>query len=480
MRILPLVVVGILLGQVVTMPWWVAIIGGAICSIVALVPHYRRLTQLYAVAAIILWSMGSALLKQPYTLPEPNEPTTIRAHIVSTPHSQGRWQRCDATIWVEGESRRIILNADTCINISLGEYGRVRGYLNPLPEGSYGSLMQRRGYIGQLYATRKGDWQASNTLSTPLIEAQKIRNTLVERLERLDMDEDAEAVTKAMLLGAREDIDRSLRTSYSRAGASHILAISGLHVGIVAMVVWWLTWFIPIIGRRGHIWRNLCAALIMLLYATITGLSPSVVRATIMFLTAQVALAYGTSRSALNLLTGAATLMLLINPNNLFDISFQLSVIAVAGIALGMEPAKEFFAIPNNRLLKALLGIVLVGICSTLVTLPLVAHTFSTVSLVGIFLNPLVILTAQIIVLGGLIWVTLPLDFLSPVARWIIEGAAQLQNNIVSEAASLPWAALQVEIPKWIVWLCYLLMVVVILVADEWKTKKRWRVEEKS
>jgi competence protein ComEC len=255
------------------------------------------------------------------------------------------------------------------------------------------------------------------------------------------------------------------------------LAISGLHVGLVAMLVLGFCWLLPIATRRGHILRSVVAILTMLLYAFATGLSPSVVRATLMFCTAQMALAYGSAKSSLNLLTAAATVMLIVNPNNLFDISFQLSFLAVVGITLGFGPLMELTgATHSRRPIRALWGVVIVGLTSTIATLPLVGHTFSTVSLVGIFLNPLVIVTAEIIVLLGFIWVTLPLGFLQPVASTLIQGAAELQNRLVEGAGSLSWAALEVEIPAWVVVLSYLLMATGIIVSLLWKEKKVWKI----
>ena len=198
-----------------------------------------------------------------------------------------------------------------------------------------------------------------------------------------------------------------------------------------------------------------------------------------MFVVAQMALCYGTSRSVVNILAGAATVMLLVNPNNLFDISFQLSFVAVVGIVVGMPSATDYFGEQRggNLLWRTLLGIVLVGLCSTLATLPLVAHTFSVVSLVGIFINPIVILTAEIIVVGGLIWVSLPLEWLHKPFEWIVGGAAQLQNRVVEYAAGLDWPALECEVPLWITLVAYGLMLAGIALAAAWREKKRWKME---
>ena len=98
-------------------------------------------------------------------------------------------------------------------------------------------------------------------------------------------------------------------------------------------------------------------------------------------------------------------------------------------------------------------------------------------SIVGIVLNPLVIVSAQIIVMCGLIWVTLPLGFLEPLARVLIGGAAQLQNLVVSHTASLPWVAVDVAPPAWLVALIYGAMATLLMVAATRKDTKEWKTE---
>ena len=477
-KILPFVIVGILLGQVVTLTWWVAVISAAVCTLVGYRLRHKPLGEVYMAVSITLWALCTTTLRTPRTIPTPKTPDQWETIITSHPVTSGRWQRCDAELFLKGGSEKIILQVDTASTIKLGQRGTLYGYLNPLPEGSYGALMQRRGYVGQLWATDQGDWKVTGEQSSPLIYARSVQQQLVGRIERLNLPKEEEAVVEAMLLGWRGDISKELRDSYSRAGSSHLLAISGLHVGIVAMLIWWLCWLLPLSSRRGHIIRNLVAIGAMLLYGVVTGLSPSVVRATIMFCVAQVALIYGSRRSALNLLSGAAAVMLIVNPNNLFDISFLLSVVAVMGIALGMEPTMRLLGGEGGgRMLRSIRGVVVVGLCSTIATLPLVAPTFGTVSLVGIFLNPFVIVTAEIIVLMGFIWVTLPLEFLEPLFRSVVGGAAWLQNRMVEVAADLSWAAIDVELPGWMVAVGYLLLAIGIVVAMCRKEKRECKIK---
>lgn len=475
LKILPLVIIGILLGEAIEVRWWVAALGAALCTLMAIRLKRESWGGVYIAAATLLWSLTATSLRHTPTIADPAHPAEYSATITSYPTTSGCWQRCDAELDEWGE---IILWADTTLTLSIGERGTLWGYLNPLPEGSYGALMSRRGYVGQLWATSEEDWvPTGESVHSTLIAGRNLQHSLVERIERLDLPGDEEAVVEAMLVGWRGDVTHELRESYSRAGSSHLLAISGLHIGLVAMLIWWLCWLLPITSRKGHIVRNILATSLILLYTLLSGLSPSAVRAAIIFVVAQMALVYGTSKSAINLLTGAASVMLLLNPNNLYDISFQLSFVAVVGISLGYAPLMDMVAERGSRRwLRSLAGVVVVGLCSTVATLPLVAHTFSVVSLVGIFLNPLVILTAEIIVLLGFIWVTLPLDCLQSAMSSLIGGAASLQNRVVEGVAAMPWSALEVTMPHWVVVGSYLLMGVGIAVSLVWKDRKRWRV----
>lgn len=475
-KILPLVVVGILLAEWVVVVWWVVALAAVACGIASLYLRPKWVGQSYGAVAIVLWALCSAQLHRPQCATQMK--SVVEESVVVTTHpsaNHSRWQRSDATLHLDGHRHKVILSADSAIHISLGQRATASGFIAPLPEGSYGELMARRGYYGTLYLTHPNDYHPTDTLTTLPIAARRVQQRLIERIHSLGLNGDEQGVVVAMLLGSRDGLSPALRRNYSLTGSSHLLAISGLHVGLVAMVVWWLCWALPLAGRKGHLWRNLVAGGVMVAYAFITGLSPSVVRATLMFYTAQIALAYGTPRQSVGVLCGAAVLMLLANPNNLYDISFQLSVVAVVGIAVGYEPLSRWLGGQSSRRwLRWLVGIVVVALCSTAATLPLVAHTFGTVSWVGIFLNPIVILTAQIIVLSGIIWVSLPLEALAPVAKWVIGGAATLQNQVVERAAQLPAVAAQVEVPTSVVVLCYALMALGVVAATLTKERKQW------
>jgi competence protein ComEC len=155
---------------------------------------------------------------------------------------------------------------------------------------------------------------------------------------------------------------------------------------------------------------------------------------------------------SINILAGTAFVMLAFDTHLLFDISFQLSFIAVAGIVLWAMPLYRLCA-TQFKLVNLIVGVLLVGIVSTLATMPLVAKTFSTISLVGILINPAVILLANIVVLAGVIALALP--FVGVVAEF----AASLQNTIIEWAASLPYGHFNIAISESAMWGIYVLFI---------------------
>ena len=227
------------------------------------------------------------------------------------------------------------------------------------------------------------------------------------------------AILRALIIGDKSRLDPELRDSFTRVGVAHVLAISGLHIGLVAIVaygVWWwllarsqyllLMWSVP----------KLAAFLtlpVVLLYAGLAGGSVSTVRAVIMVAVFLAALLLDKEEEVFRSLALAALIVSLIWPGAILDISFQLSFVAVLAIFLGLhrfriwrenrDKARE--GDPSQwrqRLLRwaGLYG--LVTLSATVGTLPLVATHFHTVPLVGFAANLLVVpfLGSAAVVLG--------------------------------------------------------------------------------
>jgi competence protein ComEC len=335
-----------------------------------------------------------------------------------------------------------------------------RGWFNPIDTtgSSYGELMRRRGYHGRIYLT-PGNLlrEAPHVSKTPAWFAQRLHMAAARKLDRLNLSGDSKAVVTAMTIGDRRGITPDLREDYARSGAAHLLSVSGLHVGIVFMLINIVLYLLPSL-RRGHLVKNAVCIAAIWLYSMAAGLSPPVVRSAIMFSFAQLALAASSRRSALNIILGSAVVMLAMNPNHAGDMSFLMSYTAVLSIAVFFGPIYRMVS-TKYKLVNALTGVLVVGLVASIGNAPLVSYWFGNFSPIGILLNPLVILTGNLIVLIGVFWLLVPGGVLSGAFSFVLDLAARVQNAAVEWAGGQEWAIFTGNIPGWGVFLCYFLLI---------------------
>ena len=474
---------GVIAARLIEVPAAVALVCFAV--IFACTIAFRR----HKVGHIYLWFTISLFFFAASTIARPRAaiPQGVRieavAQIAENPYKHGRWQRTTANVGyyrAEGDmvwtrvDERIQLYADTCYRIAVGQQTALRGWLNPIDTtgNGYGDLMRLRGQHGRLYLTPGNLVRTAPHVSrTPVYYASRLQDAAVKRLARLRLDPDELAVVTAMTAGDKRNISRELRGNYSDTGAAHLLAVSGLHVGIVFMLVNLLLYLLPAV-RRGHIWKNALAVAAVWLYAAMAGLAPSVVRATLMFSFAQAALASGSTRNALNIMLGSAVVMLALNPNYWGDPGFMLSYAAVLSIAAFFGPV--FRRVRSRyKAVNVLVSIIIVGLAASLGTAPLIAWWFGDIPIAGMVINPVVILTAHIVVMFGVLWVMMPFEFLNPLFSWVLEQAAWVQNSVVAWSASLRWASTPVDMPLW----CVVLIYAGYIALAVWINRSRERVQ---
>ena len=376
-----------------------------------------------------------------------NTPVEMLVAVESTSVERNGYTSAEAKIETDQNNTlsgsKVVLWGDSLTRFKAGDKLLLTTAVYPFraDRKQYTQLMQHRGFVGSISINH-------NTIYEYFPAKRKtLHDRAVSRLQGAMAKGDARAVVLAMTTGERSEISSELRQSYSASGASHLLAVSGLHIGIAFMLINIL--LLPmVLLRYGNIVRSILAVALIWLYVWLCGMSPSAVRAAIMFSLLQFSLSSLREYMSVNILAGTAFVMLAFNSHLLFDISFQLSFIAVAGIILWAMPLYRVCA-TRFKFLNSIIGIMLVGISSTLATMPLVANTFSIVSLVGILINPAVILLANIVVLAGVVAIALP--FTAVVAEY----AAEWQNQIVEWAASLPYGHFEVAIPEWTMWVIY-------------------------
>lgn len=444
---------GVVAARLVSVPWWAAAACALVVFACAVAVRQKPWADIYVWASVMLFffAVGTAALRES-RLPS-GERVRMVAQIAERPYARGRWSATTAHVgycsagdgvWTRVDER-IQLMVDTCYRVRVGEQIAFRGWVNPVDttDSSYGRLMHLRGQHSRVWLVPGNLLRVAPHISrTPVYYAARLQEHAIERLSRLDISPDRLGVVTAMTAGDKRGVDRGVRGSYSATGAAHLLAVSGLHVGIVFVLVNLLLYLLPTV-RRGHIVKNIAAILAIWLYAAAAGLAPSVVRAALMFSFAQLALASGSYRNGLNIMLGSAVVMLALNPNYWGDPSFMLSYAAVLSIAAFFRPlyrlVRTRFAVVN-----ALLSVVVVGVVASLGTAPLVAYWFGNIPLAGMVINPPVILTAHVIVMCGVLWVIAPVGPLGPLFSGVLDFAAGVQNAIVDWSARLPWAAVHV------------------------------------
>jgi len=265
--------------------------------------------------------------------------------------------------------------------------------------------------------------------------AETIRETLNKRLQKLPLKPIELAFINALFLGQRQDITADIYEAYKKAGAIHILAISGLHVGILLLIIRFI--LKPLLYfRHGKFVRLLIILCVLWSFAIIAGLSPSVVRAVTMFSLFAIVKGLKRSSNSLNTLAVSGFILLLVRPTFCFDVGFQLSYAAVASIII-VKPVLDKWWRIKHWIGNWFLDLLKVSIAAQIGVLPLSLYYFHQFP--GLFfVTNMVVIPCLIVILGlGILMLVLigihqPPDLLIQILSWII----QLMNWFVEWVAS--------------------------------------------
>ncbi len=309
-------------------------------------------------------------------------------------------------------------------------------------EFDYVRYLHHKGCTGTAYVAA-GHWKLEKHTDTRTLlhAALDIRAKVVDLYRTLGFDGDELAVLSALTVGDKEELSDDIRETYSVSGASHVLALSGLHVGFLYALCWFL--FAPLWKRWGRLKPLLLLMLVGLLwgFAFLTGLSASVVRSVIMF--SLLALASLQPEGGLKLNTVAATafLMLLFCPEWLFDVGFQLSFAAVTSILLFYPRLYALWKV-KNPILRRVWGLMSVSIVAQLGAAPLVMlyfHNFSThFLLTNLFVIPIV---SVVMYAAVLLLLLTPFPFVQQAFAPVVNTLIQFQNAGLRWIEHLPYAS---------------------------------------
>lgn len=429
---------------------------------------------------------------------------THRVVVVETPRVRERvWS---AEVLLE-HGQRIMLTAQRTETVRAGDALLIHAAVSP-PRDShnpgemdYGTWLLRQGIQGTAYCPAAAWRCLGEAPDMPLrVRLLRLRGLLVQRYAQF-LDGDRLAVLMAMTLGDRSLLRSEVRQDFSAAGASHILALSGLHLGILVSL---FSLFLSPLLRRGRGVRAVVATAGVLLLTTfvlLAGAPLSLVRAALMLGIGWVCGVIERQGLSINNICLAAMLMLLWNPRVLFDVGFQLSFVAVAAIVMATAPlhrwqrpltrinrmqlteeARErcgrrlllqaMAAAPSVEaaqqlqlldflpdrlpwterlrirlrlaglsLVRALWSMAVVSLAAQCATMPLVAWHFHSVPVYGLLLNFILIPLTSLLLGVGLLFLLLPL----PLLGQMLGGLMTVLLAVVSGIASWPGSSVRVE-----------------------------------
>lgn len=273
-------------------------------------------------------------------------------------------------------------------------------------------------------------------------------------------DPQAEGILLALVLGLKTGLDDSLQEAYATAGVIHILAVSGLHVGIIyAVLLFSIRW----LGRNRLVFAATCLV-VLWAFAFITGLSPSVMRAATMFSFIVVAKAWGRQTNIYNTIAASAFFLLVINPYLLQSVGFQLSYLAVLGIVF-LYPKLYPLVYFKSRFADEIWKLMCVSLSAQLAVFPITTYYFNQFPLYFLLANIVLVPAAFVMLSVGL--ALLASSFIAPLATWVgglLNFIVSWLNQFVFWISYLPLSRLSgLYLSGWQTFILVILLLVIIV-----------------
>jgi competence protein ComEC len=321
----------------------------------------------------------------------------------------------------------------------------IKNYGNPF-EFDYKKYLANKKIYRQIYLPSE-NWKTtkSQTQFSLTIYAEKIREKLLSVYRNQKLGKNELEILSALTLGYKRELDPETKRIFSSSGAMHVLAVSGLHVGIVFWVITLLFGFLRK-QKSGRILFVIISILALWSYAFITGLSPSVMRASTMFTIFVIGDNLNRKANTYNSLAASALCLLLFNPNNLFEVGFQLSYSAVFGIVF-LQPKLSKLLPVKNKLLKFFWSLLTVSIAAQIATFPLTAFYFNQFPTYFWITNLIVIPAVMILIpLGLALLLFSKITAISTILSFLLNLIIKWCFIILSKIEQLPYSIHEISI----------------------------------
>ena len=318
----------------------------------------------------------------------------------------------------------------------------------------YGLYLRRQGIVGTCWALRR-NWQLIGHEDDMGLKglAKRSQYFLYQQYRKMGIEGKELGIISALTLGYREDLDKDVQRAFSASGAMHVLAVSGLHTGIVwGLVMWILTLGVlykPLWEDKFRRWLlNISTIVLIWAYAFLTGLSPSVMRSALMLTFWALSSLLEQQTSRWNPLLAAAVVILIVNPLALWSVSFQLSFAAVAGIML-FGSSMQQAVVSKGRVWQSVSGLLIVSLAAQLGTMPLTLHYFGQTSNYFALTNLIVVPMAGILLSLGFSTLAMSWCAVGEWLGWATKWCTWLLNQAVQWIESLPYSTTHMHLSEW-------------------------------
>ena len=375
----------------------------------------------------------------------PEEEVAYEAVVMSEPVEKPKTMAVDILITGNGQKLKCYLYKDDRSKaLRIGDGLKVQSKINPNSDWHSGNFNYRRyleihGFSGNTFVS-SWKWQKAQVSLSGISRLErsklfflKLRSSILYRIRNYQSD-DAYAVVAAMALGDKSALNKELKDVYSITGASHVLALSGLHLGIIYTLLSLLV--------RGRRWQTASQLLIILsiwAFVFLVGLSTSVVRSAMMLsIYALMSLGHR-DKMSVNTLAFSAIVLLIVNPLSLFDVGFQMSFMAVFAILILYPLFEGVFSqefLMSHRIVRWVWAMVAVSCAAQIGVAPLIAYYFGRFSTYFLLTNFVVIPATTLILYLSL------LVFIVPSLAYLLLYVVGLLNSVLTKMAVLPGASI--------------------------------------
>ena len=412
-------------------------------------------------------------LKNHYSKKTFEETNSIRAIVTSTLKPNTKYNKYFITLSHFNDSiasGKILLYVPKTNNETLhsGDEIWLNNAVYPIPKAfnpyqfDYSKYLEKQNVFHQIY-TRENQIKIIQTHKTVDFYIENLRNNLSQSFDIHHFEPKTKAIIDALILGQRLELDKETIADYSNAGVIHILAISGLHISIIYFFIVFLLKPLKRV-RFGAEIQLLIVLAILWLFALLTGLPASVTRAVTLFSFISIGNYFNQPKAIYNALAISAFLILLLKPNAIFDIGFQLSYAAVLSIVL-FQPFYKKFYFSENKIAVYFTDTILVSLAAQIGVLPLSLYYFNQLPLLFLLANLVIIPLSSLVLIIGI--VILPLNYVLPTVAVflgkILEFSIQFMNDYIHWIAQFKSGIItNISFSGWLTFSMYLVIVAFI------------------